>query len=407
MNAPGLSIAIIRQRYNPFGGAERFVERAVDALARDGTRVTVIARAWKTAARDPRSTTDPEGPRILTCDPPYVGRWWRDSSFARAACAAARRERFDLVQSHERLDCCDVFRAGDGVHRQWLALRTRLQRPVARALTAANPYHRYVLDAERRMFEGSRLRAVICNSEMVRSDVLRHYRINPAKLHVIYNGVDLERFSPVSVASARESRRRELGFAPDEPVFLHVGGGFERKGVDRLLRAFARAAIPGARLVIVGRDKSLPRMKALATSLGIAGRTHFAGGQHVVEPWYGLADVFVLPTLYDPFPNAALEALACGLPIVTSRQCGAAELVSEAENGFVCDALDEPALTDRLSRAATELRTPAAAQAARASVEHLSLAAMSARLVALYRSLLAGTGSPGGTRVADFPLNPH
>ena len=85
-------------------------------------------------------------------------------------------------------------------------------------------------------------------------------------------------------------------------------------------------------------------MRAAAARLGIADRVHFPGPQTDVKPFYGAADCFALPTLYDPFPNAALEALASGLPIIVSRQCGAAELVREGFNGFVVDALDVDAL---------------------------------------------------------------
>ena len=94
----------------------------------------------------------------------FIDKLWRDWSFARAARAAWRREGFDLVQSHERIAGCDVYRAGDGVHRRWLELRARTARWVERLGILVNPYHRYVCRAERRMFEHPRLRAVICNS---------------------------------------------------------------------------------------------------------------------------------------------------------------------------------------------------------------------------------------------------
>jgi UDP-glucose:(heptosyl)LPS alpha-1,3-glucosyltransferase len=375
-----MRLAIIRQRYNPFGGAERFVERAVEALARQGTEVTVIAREW---------TAPPaSGVRILACSPPYTGRRSRDASFARAACAAAATGGFDLVQSHERLACCDVYRAGDGVHRQWLRHRARQQGVLGRLATALNPYHRYVLAAERAMFEGERLRAVICNSRMVRDDVLAHFRIDPSKLHVVYNGIDRTRFSPEAARAAAGPVRARLGVPADAPVVLFVGSGFERKGVDRLLRAFAASDTVGARLVVVGADKGLEAARRSAARLGLAERVIFTGGEREVLGFYGLADLFVLPTLYDPMPNAAIEALACGVPVVTTTQCGAAELVRAGENGYVCDALDEGALSAAITAGLRTLVTPAARQAAVDAVADLSIDAMAARLVALYASLL-------------------
>ena len=380
-----MRIAFIRQRYNPFGGAERFVERATSALAEDGAAVTLIAREWSPAAELSQGER-----RLIRCDPPYLGRLWRDLSFKRAVCRLLDRERFDLVQSHERLACCDVYRAGDGVHAQWLAHRARAQSALGRAFTCLSPYHRYVVAAERRLYSSPQVRAVICNSQMVRADILRHFPIAPAKLRVIYNGVDLEHFHPRVRDAHRAETRLRLDIRDADMVYLFVGAGFARKGVDRLLRSFTGLELPNARLVIVGKDHALSRSRRLAERLGIAPRVAFAGGQHDVRPFYAAADAFVLPSLYDPFPNAAVEALACGLPVVTTFQSGAAELIRPGENGAVCDALDEVALTRALFEVARldPVATPARA---RASVAHLGIGAMGKELLALYRELLSGT----------------
>src|SRR2546421_1025968 len=157
-----MHVALVRQRYSAHGGAERFIERARGALSEQGVAVTVLAREW---------TGDPG--TVVRCDPFHVGRVWRDWSFARAVCREVSKRRFDLVQSHERIACCDIYRAGDGVHAQWLRERMRVQAPLARAATRMNPHHRYVLAAERALFTGSRLRAVICNSAMVGDEIER------------------------------------------------------------------------------------------------------------------------------------------------------------------------------------------------------------------------------------------
>jgi UDP-glucose:(heptosyl)LPS alpha-1,3-glucosyltransferase len=156
--------------------------------------------------------------------------------------------------------------------------------------------------------------------------------------------------------------------------------------VFRLIEAFARSRQPDSHLVIVGRDKARTRAERLASSRGIASRVHFAGAQEDVRPWYGAADAFALASLYDPFPNAALEAMACGLPVITTPQCGTAELIEEGVNGYVIGALDVDALADRLDR----LDVPAAQEMgrrARRRAEGFGLAAMAEQLLALYRSL--------------------
>jgi UDP-glucose:(heptosyl)LPS alpha-1,3-glucosyltransferase len=135
-------------------------------------------------------------------------------------------------------------------------------------------------------------------------------------------------------------------------------------------------------------------MRSLARALEIGDRVHFAGGQQDIAPWYGLADCFVLPSLYDPFPNAVLEALACGIPAIVSDRSGAAELIQPGVNGWVCGALDVPRLTGAMAAAAGPARARMA-EAARASVSGLSLEVMAGRLLALYQSLLArNVGAP-------------
>lgn len=378
-----MKIAIIRQRYNPFGGAERFVERALGALAGEGAEVTLITRNWDGAPR--------EGFRQITCDPSYSrllgGRAARDRSFAAAAQAEMARGGFDITQSHERIPGCMIFRAGDGVHAAWLDHRARILGPVQRVTQRWSPYHRYVLAAERAMFAHPALRAVICNSQMVADEVVRYYGVSRDKLQVIYNGVDTDAFHPGLAGEHRWATRSEAGIPNDVPVLLFVGSGFERKGVPQLLRAAARMQRADARIVIVGADRKLKAMQQLSEGLGLSRRVLFTGPLKDVRPWYGAADGFVLPTLYDPCPNAVLEALACGLPVVTSTTCGAQEWVRSGENGWVVDAVDINALAGRLDDLAGLAGNASARAAARAVAEPLTLPAMADRLLALYRTL--------------------
>jgi UDP-glucose:(heptosyl)LPS alpha-1,3-glucosyltransferase len=396
-----MKIALVRQRYNPYGGAERFVERAMTALAARDVELTLLARDWLDTSGSTTTgsgtarpgTTGPgaagagEGRRLIRCDPFYIGRVWRDWSFARAVCAALAAHSFDLVQSHERIACCDIYRAGDGVHRQWLANRKRAAGVWGRIALALNPYHWYTLAAEKRLFESPSLRAVICNSNMVKEEVRRHFGLAEAKLHVIYSGVDLAAFHPDMRPAWRARKRAELGIAEDAMVFLFVGSGFRRKGLPQLLRALT--SVRNAHLVVVGADKELAQLRRAAEQTALAGRVHFAGGQEDVKPWYGMADCFVLPTLYDPFPNAALEAMACGLPLITSVQCGAAEFIESGVEGYVCrDPLDVVELARCLNLAAAPGQAGRMGAAARRKVEPYGLERMAQQLTRLYSDLL-------------------
>ena len=307
----------------------------------------------------------------------------------RAAWAAHRP---DLIQSHERIAGCDVFRAGDGVHRIWLEQRARGMSPLRRLGLALNPYHRYTLNAEARLFADPSLRAVICNSRLVRDQIHGLFGVPDEKLHVIYNAVDSTRFSP-ALAKRRTAVRKAYGLPADAMVFVLVGSGYHRKGVGQAVEALARLPA-NTRLLVAGKEKNLAHYRAMAKYAGIAARVHLAGPEEDVAPLLGAADAFVLPTLYDPLPNACLEAMAAGLPVVTSEQCGAAELLVAHGAGLVCDAHDVPALAAAMTRLLDPVLRAAMGARARQAVLPLSAETMAAQLVGLYRSLLGQKSTP-------------
>jgi UDP-glucose:(heptosyl)LPS alpha-1,3-glucosyltransferase len=370
-----VKVAIVRQRYNPYGGAERFIERALPALERAGAEITLIARSaegW--GAR-----------RFVEADPFHIGSTWRDASFARAARAAWLAGGYDLVQSHERIPGCSIYRAGDGVHAEWLEIR-RAQEGSGAAI-AFNPYHRYVCAAERRMFADPALRAVVCNSAMVRGEIEGRFGVAPGKLHVVYNGVDLEHFHPRHRAALRAVARAELGLGERDFLFLFVGSGFWRKGLDAALAALAACGDPSLRLAVAGQDKNRAQYAARVDASGLGGRVYLLGGRDDVRPLYAAADCFLLPTRYDPFPNTALEALAMGLPAIVGKRCGAAEILRAGESGWICDPGDVPGLAQLMREAAQAPGDNRGLAAARAAAEQYGIDRMAASLTQLYAAL--------------------
>jgi UDP-glucose:(heptosyl)LPS alpha-1,3-glucosyltransferase len=370
----------VRQRYNPYGGAERFIEHTLPALERAGVEPTLIARSadgW--GAR-----------RLIAVDPFYLGSTWRDASFAHAASRAWATGGFDLVQSHERIPGCDIYRAGDGVHAEWLDIRRATRGSAGRALQqfsiALDPYHRYVCAAERRMFEHPALRAVICNSMMVRGEIERHFGVPPHKLHVIHSGVELDYFHPRHRTALRAAARAEVGAGDADVVFLFVGSGFWRKGLDAAIGALARCADRRFHLAVAGRDRNTARFAEQAGAAGLGDRVRFLGGREDIRPLYAAADCFILPTRYDPFPSAALEALAMGLPAIVGRRSGAAEIVRPGF-GWICDPDDVGGLADLMRDAASIAGEASAAEAARAASESYGIDDMTRKLTGLYVAL--------------------
>src|SRR5205814_237320 len=243
-------------------------------------------------------------------------------------------------------------------HRVWLDERLRHASAFNRWQIESSFYHRYLVDVQRRRSASPWLRTVICNSKMVSDEIHERFGLSLEKLPVIYNAVDSDVFSP-ELRQHRAAVRQKLGVPESATVFLLVGSGYVRKGVATVIQALSR--LPSdTYLVVVGRDKSGRRYKRLAEQLGIARRVALLGALEDPKPFYGAADAFVLPTLYDPCPNAALEAMACGLPVVTSTKSGAAELALAHDAGLVCEpgdveklaqhmgALQDPAMRDRM-----------------------------------------------------------
>jgi UDP-glucose:(heptosyl)LPS alpha-1,3-glucosyltransferase len=250
-----------------------------------------------------------------------------------------------------------------------------------------NPFHRYLLWLERRLFEHPDLKAVIVNSNMVRHEITSRFRIPNERIHTIYNGVDLDRFRPENRLTMGNQLRSKCGIADEVPVVLFVGSGFERKGLGQLLRAIALAG-GEAQLWVVGKGKRGPYHR-LAQKLGIMSRVAFWGPHQDVQPFHAAADIFAFPTLYDPFSTAVLEALATGLPVITTAQCGTAEIMCQGKEGFI---LSSPAATAELAVYLNDLYDPNRRRSmsanARKRAEEFALERTIAELKRLYHRLV-------------------
>jgi len=368
MAATRTKLAIVRERYEARGGDERFIAGVLPTLEAAGFEPTLISR----------SAEDWRARRLLKVDPPGLGRLWREASFARAARAAWRRQGFDLVQSHERIPGCDVFRASG---------------PLAAATApTSGPYARYLHAAEKEMYEHPRLRAVVCATQRL-CDAIRHaYRIAPEKLHVIYDGVDLERFHPRERAARRGAARAELGVHPRDTVFAFVGSGFADKGLGAAIDALATTGAKHLWLAVAGADPDANRFAARARQAGIAERVRFLGAPEDLRTVYAAADCLLLPAYSEAFPDGVLDALAMGLPALLGRHCGAAEILREGEDGWLCDPADTLGLAHLLGEADRAMRDDRMREAARAGAMRFGLGETAKQLAELYRTLALGQG---------------
>jgi len=373
-----LKLAFVRQKFSRFGGGELILNRTIDALAKRGAAISIIAREW-----EPH-----DGVTFHRCDPARAPRATRDSRFANAACQIVAKLPGVLVQSHERMACCDIYRAGDGVHAAYLAHRARSIGAVRRFFQNLSGYHRDVLRLEREMFASPRLKAVIVNSQMVADEIVSHFAYPRERIHLIPNGIDLARFDEASLAAQRDQTRKALALPHDKKVLVTIGSGYERKGVAQAIEALAKSK-SGAALLVIGHEKRVSRFRTLAKRLGIERDVHFLGKQENVLPYLAAADAMILPSLYDPFPSATLEGFAAGLPVITSEACGARDIAREMDAGLVRDANDIAGLGEAIEIALALSGKPDTKTRARGIAARFDMDRMVERMLALYETLSA------------------
>lgn len=321
-----MKLAIIRRRYTPYGGAERFIERIAARLSEGGVATTILAEQWD-AAEKPAAPME-----VLRAASRGWSRAARFRSFQDSVAEILRRHSFDLVQSHERLMGADIYRAGDGVHAAWMQRLLREAGKWRAAWLQRDPYHRVVMETERRMASDKKLHFV-ANSMLVASELHGLLGIPEDRITVIPNGVDTARFAPPDDA-ARAEARRKFHLQEDAPVIAFVGSGFARKGAFHLVEAMR--LLPDVFLLVCGQDKKRAALEALAAKLRLDNRVKILGAMNDVRPVLHASDIFALPSLYDPSPNAALEALGCGLPVITTDDTGLAREIAMAGAGAVC-----------------------------------------------------------------------
>lgn len=337
-----MRIALVRKRFVAYGGAENYLWLLSRLLIKEGFDVHIFANRWV----DEKGVTFHSVPLLKA--PSFLS----NLTFALKCEQILKKGDMDVVISFERTFYQDIYRAGDGCHREWLEQRKKIY-PFYRTYTDyINPLHKTFLYIEKHMFTDTNLKMVVANSRMVKMQIMEHYGFPEDRIVVIYNGVDLRRFNPLQKEERRKNIREYLGFKEDDFVIIFVGSGFRRKGLDTLLLAVSRLKDIRlgrvVRLLIVGKDEP-HRYKKMAERLGIVENLSFIPQMAAIEELYHASDIFVLPTFYDPFSNATLEAMACGLPIITTNYNGASEIMTDGKEGFILsDPSDAGGLSERL-----------------------------------------------------------
>jgi len=247
--------------------------------------------------------------------------------------------------------------------------KNRWMRRMARVIKAFDPAHHSFLLTERTMY-GRHRPLVIAISDMVRGHFEQYYGYDPADVRVVRIAANPARFDETDRPRCRLEGRQRWGFRPDMTVGLFVGINYRLKGLEPLLHALTHLPdMPALHLLVVGRSETAPWQR-LARRLGIAHRVRFAGYCEDVRTAYFASDFLVHPTFYDPCSNVVVEALSCGLPVITSRYNGASEFMHPPREGYVLgDPHDHARLAWCLTQMLDSARRTRQANAARRAVQ--------------------------------------
>ena len=316
-----LRIAFVRRGYSRSGGAEAYLKRLSDGIVKAGHEVQLVTtNEWP-------EDQWPFGSIKRLRATSVIG-------FADELEQMRAHLQCDVLFSLERVWSCDVYRAGDGVHRAWLARRRKFDVPLKQFVRAASRKHRDLLRLEESLFEKQKAGRMIVASQMVENEIIDLYGYPADNINVVRNGLPLDkfRFEP----ELRERSRVELKLKPDQIALLFAGSGWARKGLLFAIEAMALCKNRKIRLLVAGRgDPS--RYKTTRLRFWREDPVQFLGEVADLAPVYAAADIFILPTIYDPFSNACLEALAGGLPVITTRSNGFSEIIEDGLQGSIVD----------------------------------------------------------------------
>jgi UDP-glucose:(heptosyl)LPS alpha-1,3-glucosyltransferase len=356
-----MHIALVRRHCSlKKAGAERYCVNLFRGLQKLGHQVTVIGEGIDEELRS----------EVEFLQVP-VNKWtWqtRTQAFAKNCGTLIRKHSFDIVHGLSRVEGLDTFRLTDPMQTHWVKVWYR--HPVSQWLQQHNPRHRAIFELEKQLYGPAGVRRVIVQSKLDARLLTEYFGVDESRIRRIVNGVDTRVFNPgvreqrLVVRNEVLSRFRShatgnLRFktaaaayerfqSDDSPLLVFASMDFRRKGLDSLLTSLSLLKNRDVKLLVLGAG-DIAGYQRIARSLGVEQRVLFAGRQSSIERYYAAGDLFVLPTVYEPFPNVNLEAMACGTPVITTASAGGADIIEFGRNGYVIqNAWAVQALTEQI-----------------------------------------------------------
>jgi UDP-glucose:(heptosyl)LPS alpha-1,3-glucosyltransferase len=317
-----MKIAINHTRFASTGGVERYLYNLVNHLLDAGHEIHYYCYKWEPFSH----------PRMFFHRVPYIKgiRFLKILSFAFFSKLMLQKEKFDLILGFGKTYYQDIYRDGTGCLKDYQKYSLpAIKNPVRRFFRKISPYQQVIQAIETRRYKPGNFTKIIANSQFVKNQILHRHNLHPNQVEVVYSGSDCKHFTPDNRTKYRREVRKWFEIDQDDFLILFVGNDFMRKGLDTILKAIPDLlkVCPHLKALIVGKDRHEKKFKKLALSLGIENEVIFAGHHPDTSCFYAAADIFALPSRFDPFPNAVLEAMASGLPVIVTEMSGAYEVV--------------------------------------------------------------------------------
>jgi UDP-glucose:(heptosyl)LPS alpha-1,3-glucosyltransferase len=343
-----MKIALAIENFSRYaGGAEAYAVALADTLVQEGFDVHLYGHLWD---GEPAGATFHRLRRLPKWIPPSV----RLLDFALQHKRMTTTERFDVILGFGNTLIMNVYQSHGGVHhisniRKLQAVSNPLLRFLKKLALLSTPKYHTRAWIESAPFRMKQRPVIIAISEMVRQDMAAYFGMDSDGIELIYNGIDYAKFS-TPAPEARNSLCKQWGF-DKEILFLFMAYDFRKKGVRYLVEAAGKlrqkVGAGGFGVVIVGGPPSL-QIRRMVTRLDLENTVVFHGPTTEPERYYHACDVFILPTFYDACSLVVLEAMAAGLPAITTIFNGAAGIITEGRDGLV---LKDPRNTDEMGSA--------------------------------------------------------
>jgi UDP-glucose:(heptosyl)LPS alpha-1,3-glucosyltransferase len=365
-----MKIAFVVHDYHRTGGHSRYVVELAERFSRDN-EVHVFANTF---AKDGAGSV--QFHRIPAC---RLTALTTILTFLPATRGIGRG--FDIVHTQGLCSLQSDVITTHICNRAWFNARKRIERKL---LLKDYVFEATVSPLEKQLYSNLSPR-VIAVSERVRQDLAVCYG-RTAKVNVVHHGIDVTQFTPSNGKLWRNAVRSQFGLAQSDFVFLFVGD--LRKGAAVAIEALAH--VPKAKLLLVSRTPSDP-YEQVAARLGAGDRVLFSPATPHIERFYAACDAFVFPTPYDAFGMVIAEAMASGLPVITSREAGAAEWISNGIDGILLDSPADPGeLSRHMMHIAQDPQTSRAlGEAARSTAEHHGWDSVACATMQVYTTVLA------------------